>query len=72
MWDFRAYVYAEVVVDQLWGACYNRLLVPDQPLTDEFAAALVHNLLVGIGKPPPSRARKPSGRAGRGAPTVGK
>ena len=68
----RANVDAEVVVDQLWGACYNRLLVPDQPLTDEFAAALVHNLLVGIGKPPPSRARKSSGRAGRGAPSVGK
>ncbi|WP_440102607.1 TetR/AcrR family transcriptional regulator C-terminal ligand-binding domain-containing protein [Streptosporangium sp. H16] len=38
----------EVVVDQLWGACYHRLLIPDQPLTEEFAEALVANLLGGI------------------------
>jgi hypothetical protein len=36
------------VVDQLWGACYHRLLLPDQPLTDEFADALVANLLDGV------------------------
>jgi hypothetical protein len=33
----------ETVVDQLWGACYHRLLLPDQPLTDEFVDALVDN-----------------------------
>nr|WP_218123734.1 TetR/AcrR family transcriptional regulator [Quadrisphaera sp. DSM 44207] len=38
----------EVVVDQLWGACYHRLLLPDQPLTDAFAAALVRNLVHGL------------------------
>jgi AcrR family transcriptional regulator len=38
----------ETVVDQLWGACYNRLLVPDQPLTHEFVDALVHNLFHSI------------------------
>ena len=37
-----------VVVDQLWGACYNRLLVPDQPLTEEFARTLVAQLMNGI------------------------
>jgi AcrR family transcriptional regulator len=47
----RADVDSEVVVDQLWGACYHRLLIPDQPLTDEFAEALVTNLLSGIGGP---------------------
>lgn len=38
----------ETVVDQLWGACYHRLLLPDQPLTDEFVDALVDNLFHGI------------------------
>jgi AcrR family transcriptional regulator len=38
----------ETVVDQLWGACYHRLLLPDQPLTDEFADRLVDNLFGGI------------------------
>ena len=36
------------MVDQLWGACYHRLLLPDQPLTDEFADALVANLFDGV------------------------
>jgi AcrR family transcriptional regulator len=38
----------ETVVDQLWGACYHRLLLPDQPLTDEFVDTLVDNLFHGI------------------------
>lgn len=38
----------ETVVDQLWGACYHRLLLPDHPLTDEFVDALVDNLFHGI------------------------
>jgi AcrR family transcriptional regulator len=38
----------EVLVDQLWGACYHRLLLPDLPLTDDFARALVHNLIHGV------------------------
>jgi len=45
----RADVDPEVVVDQLWGAGYHRLLIPDQPLTEEFADALVENVLAGIG-----------------------
>lgn len=44
----------EVIVDQLWGACYNRLLVPDLPLTDDFAAAAVHNVLHGVSSRPSS------------------
>ncbi len=43
-----AKVDPEVVVDQLWGACYHRLLVPDQPLTAEFVDALLANLFGGI------------------------
>jgi AcrR family transcriptional regulator len=38
----------EVLVDQLWGACYHRLLLPDQPLGIDFADALVRNLMRGI------------------------
>jgi AcrR family transcriptional regulator len=38
----------QVVVDQLWGACYHRLLIPDEPITDEFAKALVRNVMIGI------------------------
>ncbi|MGV9776885.1 TetR/AcrR family transcriptional regulator C-terminal ligand-binding domain-containing protein [Streptosporangium sp. NPDC003464] len=49
--QIRADVDPEVVVDQLWGACYHRLLIPDQPLTEEFAEALVANLLTGISRP---------------------
>jgi AcrR family transcriptional regulator len=40
----------EVIIDQLWGACYHRLLLPapDQPLSPAFAAALVQNLMAGV------------------------
>jgi AcrR family transcriptional regulator len=51
--ELREDLDLEVVVDQLWGACYHRLLIPDQPLTDEFAETLVRNLLIGIGHPKP-------------------
>ncbi len=46
--QLRATLDPETVVDQLWGACYHRLLLPDQPLTDEFVDALVDNLFHGI------------------------
>lgn len=36
-----------MLVDQLWGACYHRLLIPDEPLTEQFAIALVDNALDG-------------------------
>ncbi|MFC8732917.1 TetR-like C-terminal domain-containing protein [Luteimicrobium sp. NPDC057192] len=37
----------DVVVDQLWGACYHRLLVLDEPLSPELVDRLVHNALHG-------------------------
>jgi AcrR family transcriptional regulator len=46
--QLRASLDPETVVDQLWGACYHRLLLPDQPLTHEFVDALVDNLFRGI------------------------
>ncbi|GLZ47541.1 putative transcriptional regulator, TetR family protein [Actinomycetospora sp. NBRC 106375] len=48
--ELRADVDAEAVVDQLWGACYHRLLIPDQPLTEAFARTLVDQLVHGIGR----------------------
>lgn len=47
--QIRPEVDPQVLVDQLWGACYHRLLIPDEPLTEEFAVALVANLMTGIG-----------------------
>ncbi len=46
--QLRADVELQVAVDQLWGACYYRLLIPALPLGEDFAAALVHNLLRGL------------------------
>lgn len=40
-----------ILVDQLWGACYHRLLVPDAPLTEDYAVALVDNALNGAARP---------------------
>ena len=55
--QIRAGVDIQVMVDQLWGAIYNRLLVPDAPINDRFLTALVSNLMDGVGQecPPPRR-----------------
>lgn len=45
-----AHVDPTLLVDQLWGACYNRLLVPDAPLTEAYADALVANALLGAAR----------------------
>lgn len=49
--QLRGDVDADVLVDQLWGACYNRLLVPDNPLSESYADALVRNALLGASAP---------------------
>lgn len=46
--QLRPDVDPESVVDQLWGACYHRLLLPDQPLDVAFVDALLTNLLRGL------------------------
>ena len=46
----RNNVDSESVVDQLWGACYHRLLLPNQPLGTAFADNLIDNLFHGIGR----------------------
>ena len=45
--QLRPGIDATLLVDQLWGACYNRLLIPDAPLDVAFADALVENTLRG-------------------------
>jgi hypothetical protein len=46
--QLRADVDPQIVVDQLWGACYHRLLIPDEPITDAFADGLIGNIVRGI------------------------
>lgn len=46
--QIRPEVDVQVLVDQLWGAVYHRLLIPDEPVTDDFVVALVTNLMDGI------------------------
>lgn len=41
-------VDSETLIDQLWGACYHRLLLPAQPLSHHFADRLIGNLFSGI------------------------
>lgn len=46
--QIRDDVDVQVLVDQLWGAVYHRMLIPDEPVTDDFVTALVSNLLDGV------------------------
>ncbi len=46
--QLRADLDAESLVDQLWGACYHRLLLPNQPLDMAFADTLLDNLFRGV------------------------
>lgn len=65
----------DAIVDQLWGACYHRLMLPalpEHPVDTAFADALIANLFGGIAaQPPPSitpstrRATSRSTRSGR-------
>jgi methyl coenzyme M reductase subunit C len=43
--------HGEILVDQLWGAVYHRMLIPDEPVTDGFVVALVSHLIDGITPP---------------------
>jgi AcrR family transcriptional regulator len=45
--QIRAEVDVQILVDQLWGAVYHRLLVPDEPVTTRFVDGLVSNILDG-------------------------
>src|SRR5690606_23922039 len=46
--QLREDVDVQVVVDQLWGAVYHRLLIPDEPVTDAFVDARVANMMDGV------------------------
>lgn len=70
--EIRPDVDVRVLVDQLWGAVYHRLLLPYEPLTEGYVTALVDNLLGGVGSGPfahsaTTSARTPSGTRRSGA-----
>ncbi len=44
----REEVDPRVLVDQLWGACYHRLLIPDLPIDVALADKLLEHLFSGI------------------------
>jgi AcrR family transcriptional regulator len=46
--QIRQEVDPEAAADQLWGACYHRLLLTGYPITEAFAENLLANLLAGI------------------------
>jgi AcrR family transcriptional regulator len=46
--QLRAGIDPYVLVDQLWGACYHRLLVPDLPIDTAFVDTLLDHLFVGV------------------------
>ncbi|WP_307793061.1 TetR/AcrR family transcriptional regulator [Microbacterium stercoris] len=46
--QIREGVDLRVLVDQLWGAIYHRVLIPDEPVDEAFITALVDNLLGGV------------------------
>ncbi|PFG20092.1 TetR/AcrR family transcriptional regulator [Serinibacter salmoneus] len=46
--QIRDDVDVRVLVDQLWGAVYHRLLVPDEVVDHAFAEALLANVLDGV------------------------
>lgn len=45
------HVDVRVIIDQLWGAVYNRLLIPDEPVTPAFVDSLISNIFGGIAGP---------------------
>ncbi len=46
--QIRDGVDVRVLIDQLWGAVYHRLLIPDEPVTEDFAVALVDHVMDGV------------------------
>src|ERR1700761_6075238 len=52
--QLRADLDLAAVVDQLWGACYHRLLLFGEPVEPATARTLVANLLYGIASPRPA------------------
>ncbi len=49
--QLRPDVDLDVIVDQLWGACYHRLLVLKVPLDEEIVPRLVDQALFGAARP---------------------
>jgi AcrR family transcriptional regulator len=45
--QIRAGLPLDILVDQLWGACYHRLLVLNEPITSELCDLLIDNAFHG-------------------------
>jgi AcrR family transcriptional regulator len=61
MGQMRDDVDPSIVVDQLWGACYHRLLLGSNlPITIEFVDGLLENIFAGVA-PRPATGRRPGG-----------
>jgi AcrR family transcriptional regulator len=50
--QLRSTADIDVIVDQLWGACYHRLLVLQIPLDDSVVVPMVDQALYGAAAPP--------------------
>jgi AcrR family transcriptional regulator len=64
--QLRADADLDIIVDQLWGACYHRLLVLKVPFDETIATRLVDHALYGSAPhaadhPKPAAARQPPG-----------
>jgi AcrR family transcriptional regulator len=46
--QIRDDVDLQVIIDQLWGAVYHRILIPDEPVTERFVESLIDNVLRGV------------------------
>lgn len=60
--QLRADIDLTAVVDQLWGACYHRMLLFGEAPDPVTARALVANLLRGISSPPAAAIQEPQAR----------
>jgi hypothetical protein len=49
--ELRADLDVDVAIDALYGAIYYRLLISHQPLSAEYAHAVVDELFVGLQAP---------------------
>ena len=58
--QIRPDISLDAVVDQLWGACYHRLLLLDEPIDEQLVDQFVDTVLRGIAPAP-----------GHGSPAVG-
>jgi len=50
--QIRPDISLDAVVDQLWGACYHRLLLLDEPINEQLVDQFVDTVLRGVAPAP--------------------